>query len=165
MSMLIRIREPGKTGSLISLWICRLQTNFLILGVFGVIDPRKNWTTKVHPKYVKCWGVQIKDTKILIFFHRHLIWTMLWLMKWFIRKRHVCLYAIFLYGFYLNYQITVLAFLLPAWCVKYKVYLEREAEKTNSNCNVEINQYKVPIRTFDATHVPGLQIFSAMPVL
>ena len=37
--------------------------------------------------------------------------------------------------------------------------------RTNSDCNVEINQYKVPIRTFDATHVPGLQIFSAMPVL
>ncbi len=35
--------------------------------------------------------------------------------------------------------------------------------RTNKECNVEINQYKVPIKTFDVDHVPGLQIGSAFP--
>ena len=45
-----------------------------MLGVLGVIDPRIK-IAKVHPKYVKCWGVQIKNTRILIFIRRCLLTT------------------------------------------------------------------------------------------
>ena len=38
------------------------------LGCFGGSRPQKNLTAKVHPKYVKCWGFQIKTTRILILF-------------------------------------------------------------------------------------------------
>ena len=37
--------------------------------------------------------------------------------------------------------------------------------RTNSDCNLEINQSQVPIKTFDVHHVPGLQIGSAYPAL
>ncbi len=35
--------------------------------------------------------------------------------------------------------------------------------RTNSDCDVVINQSQVPIKTFDVSHVPGLQMGSAFP--
>ncbi len=37
--------------------------------------------------------------------------------------------------------------------------------RTNSDCNLEINQSQLPIRTSDVHHMPGLQIGAAYPVL
>ncbi len=56
-----------------------LRSNFFvgsfISGVLGAIDPKKNLTAKVHPKYVKCWGAQIKNTRNLILFADDFITT------------------------------------------------------------------------------------------
>ncbi len=48
---------------------------------------------------------------------------------------------------------------------KKPLFQEDRVAHTNSDCNLEINQSQVPIRTFDVHHVPGLQIGAAYPVL
>ena len=35
--------------------------------------------------------------------------------------------------------------------------------RTNRDCNLTINNSEVPIKTFDISHVPGLQVGSAFP--
>lgn len=37
--------------------------------------------------------------------------------------------------------------------------------RTNSDCNLSINQAQVPIKTFDVAHVDGLQVGTAFPTV
>ena len=37
--------------------------------------------------------------------------------------------------------------------------------RTNEDCNLTINQSEVPIKAFDANHVPGLQVGTTFPAV